>query len=561
MNRNFKEITNSVFDIAIIGGGVYGVWLAFHGALQGLKVCLFEMGDFGSATSANSLKIIHGGLRYLQHLDFLRMRQSITERRTLMKLAPHLLKPIPFILPTYGHGLKGIEAFSTALLMNDIIGFDRNKGIQPDQYIPRGKTMNKSDTLILLPECPGDDISGAALWYDYLALSTDRLLLSILLSAVRAGAFAFNYTQVIDYLYKNDTVSGLKVCDKLQNKEYTVHSKVVINASGPWVDNLLGLLPKPPSEQTFHPSKGINLITKQIFSERAVGLQGTNKFKDNDEVFSKGYRLFFIVPWNGYSLIGTKHLAFDKNPSKFRIEKTDVQTFLEEINAAYPPLKLTENDVIGVYGGMLPEKPVFKRSQDVQLEKHSRIIDHQTENGIKGLVTVIGVKWTTARLVAEKALELARKKLGKHRNYLKNKNFTITGGDFKNLSALMQNGLKALPTQIPGYSKEHILRTLGSDYTEILKYMRDEPHLRLPVTDASPVTGAQLIHAVRAEMACHLDDIIMRRTDIVLSPDFDERVVAKCGQVIASHFKWSKEKLNEEIQHTCEATAKLRMNF
>jgi len=561
MNRNFKKITNTVFDIAIIGGGIYGVWIAFQGALQGLKVCLFDRGDFGSSTSANSLKIIHGGLRYLQHLDFKRMRQSILERRRLMKLAPHLIKPIPFVMPTYGHGLKGIEAFRAALWMNDVIGFDRNNGIHPDRCIPNGKTLNKRETFKMLPQCPGDDISGAALWYDCLALSTDRLLMSILLSAARAGASAFNYAEVIDFFYKDGAVSGLKVCDKLTSNEFTVHSKLVINASGPWVDRLLGLLPTPPSTQNFHPSKGINLVTKQIFKDKAVGFQGSQKFEDADEVFSKGYRLFFIVPWNEYSLIGTKHLAYDGNPSNFKIEQSDVQDFLGEVNAAYPPLKLTQRDVIGVYGGMLPENPTSKRSQDVQLEKHSRIIDHQADNGLKGLITVIGVKWTTARLVAEKVLDLVRKKLRKKMIDLRNRDVVISGGDFRNLSALMQSGMEALPAELPDYCKIHILRTFGSEYTKILQYMRDEPAFSRPLTDDSPVTRAQIIHAVQAEMACRLSDIVMRRTDIALSPSFGEGLITKCGQLAALYFKWSQKELTQEIKHACEAAARFRINF
>ena len=166
MIRNLSQLQGRKFDVLVVGGGIYGVCTAWDAALRGLSVALVEKGDFGSATSSNSLKIIHGGLRYLQHADLKRVRESTAERRTLMRIAPHLVHPMPCLMPTYGHALKGKEAMAVALFLNDLVCFDRNGLSDPQKHIPRGRVISKKECMSLIPGVNERELSGGALWYD-----------------------------------------------------------------------------------------------------------------------------------------------------------------------------------------------------------------------------------------------------------------------------------------------------------------------------------------------------------------------------------------------------------
>lgn len=200
MKRNLEELSNTQFDVLVIGGGIYGACVAYEATLRGLSVALVEKQDFCGATSANSLKTIHGGLRYLQHADFKRMRESIYERRTLMKIAPHLVHPLPVLVPTYGHGLKGIEAMTVALKINDLVSCDRNLGLpDPQKHIPTGRTLSPTECLNTLPGISADGLTGGAIFHDAQVYNSERLVLAYLQSATQLGLRVANYLEVTGF--------------------------------------------------------------------------------------------------------------------------------------------------------------------------------------------------------------------------------------------------------------------------------------------------------------------------------------------------------------------------
>jgi glycerol-3-phosphate dehydrogenase len=559
VKRDPYQLTKTHHDLLVIGGGIYGVCAAWQAALRGISVCLVEKGDFGSATSGNSLKIIHGGLRYLQHLDFRRMRESIRERSLLMQIAPHLVEPIPFVIPTYGHGLRGREAHSIALHLSDLIGLGLNSRLDPRRRIPGGRALNRREMQKLCPGITDKRLTGGALWYDCLAYSTERLLFSFLLSAVRAGAAVANYLEVTGFQMQNGKVVGVKALDILTDKEITIRSRVVLNTAGPWVDDVLGLLTKQHTNRAIHLSKAFNLVTRQLFRDHAMGFQSKAKFNDIDAALRKGFSMFFIVPWQRYSLIGTKHLPYEGLPSDFRVSDADVRAFIEEINLAYPPARLKEKDIIGVYGGMLPQKQTEDGGDEVHLEKHYRLIDHEHEDGIRGLITVVGVKWTTARLVAERVLGLVCQKIGRSAGNAHRTNFRIVGGNIENLEGFLNQALQMRLPSIPEESMLHLLRSYGSDYLDILHYVRQEPSLGYPLTSSSPVIGAQIVHAVRAEMAQHIDDVLFRRTELGLASELDEEILKQCADLMARQLNWKPRLVRRELDRAQGALAQFRL--
>ena len=283
MIRNLGAIADNTYDLAVIGGGIYGACIAWEAVLRGLSVALFEKGDFCGATSANSLKIIHGGFRYLQNADIQRMRESIRERRTLMSIAPHLVHPLRVLIPNYGHSTRGREAFQAAVLLNELISADRNRLDDPQKKIPAGKTVSKQECIRMLPGLPQKDLSGGTIFYDAQVYNSERLVLAFLFSAKRRGAQVMNYTEVVNFLREGERIIGVEVEDVLSRQRSTIHARIVINAAGPWIGSVLELLGENRPPHKFELAKAVNVITRQLFEGYAVGLPGENGYRE------KGY--------------------------------------------------------------------------------------------------------------------------------------------------------------------------------------------------------------------------------------------------------------------------------
>lgn len=559
MVRNVSQLSTEPFDLAVIGGGVYGVCAAWRGALNGLKVCLVERHDFGGATSSNSLKVIHGGLRYLQHLDFRRVRESIRERSVLIRIAPHLVAPMPFVIPTYGHGVKGREAHALALRLNDLVGWDRNRGLDAGRQLPQSRMLDRAEVLERFPGLRRNGLSGGALWHDGLSYNSERLLLAFLRSALRAGAAVANYVEVEGCLERDGTVVGLKARDAITGRDFSIRSRMVLNAAGPWADDVLARLGDAPETRAFHLSKAFNLVTRQLIPDVALGLQGPATYRDADAVVNKGFRMFFIIPWRRYSLIGTRHFPYDGAPDDMTVSNEEIRSFLDEVNSAYPPARLQPTDIVGVYRGMLPRDPDQPLTDDVQLEKHHAVIDHEREHGIPGLMTLIGVKWTTARLAAFEAVDRITRKLGREPDGSCAAPPSLAGSPGENLAEFLEAGIESSPSAVPPESAEHVLLCYGTESDDIFDLVREDPSLGRPLLEGSPVIGAQIVHGARSEMAQHLDDVVLRRTELATAPDLNEDTLQRCADVVGQNMGWLESTVNRELDRTRRALAGFRL--
>ena len=266
MQRKIQALANTTFDLLVLGGGIQGACVAWEATLRGLSVALIDQSDFGAATSANSLKIIHGGLRYLQTADFNRMRQSIRERQILMRIAPHLVHPLPVLVPTYGHGLKGREAMMVALKLNDWISCDRNQGLNdPHKHIPPGQVISRQSCLQQVPGIAKQGLTGAVTFHDAQVYNSERLTLSFIKSAAQQGATVANYVKAIGFLQTGDQIQGVTAQDGPTGAPLDIRAKAVINTSGPWLNQVLGLLPMAHPDQRF--AKAINLVLRRPLLE------------------------------------------------------------------------------------------------------------------------------------------------------------------------------------------------------------------------------------------------------------------------------------------------------
>ncbi len=479
MKRDLTRLTGSEFDVAVVGGGIYGACIARDAALRGLSVALVERDDFGHATSHNSLRLIHGGLRYLQHLDFRRVRESLREQNFWLRAAPHLVRPLQFIMPTYGLGTRGPIALWGATKVHAAVGFDRNQGIDASLRLPAGGLVSKTE---LLNAVPGMDESAnaGATWYDAQMIDPDRLIIDVLDDAVGYGATIANYCEAVNLLEQGGAVTGIAVRDVLTGSEYEVRARTTVNAAGPWVERFVArsrgrLDAMPPL------TKGMNLVTRRVGPAMAFAVRSRRK---SDAVIGDSNRMYFCTPSLHGSIIGTSHFEYRGDPDDCEFTAADAARFLEEFNDAYPAAKLSMDDVHYWHGGLTPAEE--SNSGAAARSRQANLMDHSKTDELDGLVSVRGVKYTTARLVAEKAVDLAAKKLG----------MDLPSG-LAWRRALRNAALRDGDSPLLGYGRR-----------------RESVEARRPggVSDELGDFIACCRHGIHEEMAVTLDDLLLRRT-------------------------------------------------
>jgi len=513
-----------------------------------LKVAIIDKGDFGSATSQNSLKIIHGGLRYLQQADVIRMRESIRERRTLMKIAPQFVHPLSCIMPTYGHLTKGREALFIGLLINDIIGFDRNRLEDPEKHLPRGRTIPKKKVVELLPGIATEGLTGGAIWYDCQTHNSERLLLSFLLAAAAEGARAANYVEATGFLTRGRRVIGVAAIDRISGEKFELRARVVLTTTGPWVGNLLGRLGTRPRGSPLRLSSAINLVTRSLIGGYATGISSRAGPIEEDAFVRRGSRLYFIAPWRSVSLVGTAYAPYEGDPDSYRVTEREITDLIAEIDRAYPAGGLTRADVKAVHAGLLPMDKVSRRTGEVILSKRYCLIDHRTHDGWDGLISVLGVKYTTARDVAEKAVDIALRKLGSAFVTSRSDEAPIYGGRIPRFDDFLAAAVHGRPEGISPESMTHLVYHYGSRYPDILSYVQREPALANPLPGQKYVIGAEVVHAVREEMALTLADCVLRRTELGSAGDPGEACLAACANLMARERGWDHARREKEIR-------------
>jgi glycerol-3-phosphate dehydrogenase len=387
VKRDLACLSAEELDLAVIGGGVYGAVAAWDAAQRGLSVALVERDDFGAGVSWHSLKTIHGGMRYLQKAALGRLRESARERRTFLTVAPDLVRPLPFVVPTYGHGMAGREALAVALRLNNWLTRDRNEGLPEARRIPDGRTVSAREALDLVPGLETRGLTGAALWSDAQAVSTERLTLAFVRAAADAGARVANHAEAVEVLHSKGRVVGVAVHDTLQGGTRELRARLVLNAAGPGADEFLARagLPREPAPLL----RARNLVLRRPPSlPHAVGARSRDRF-------------LFLVPWQGQTLVGTDYEPAQGSPS-------DPRAFLAEADRAFPWASLESAEVSLVHEGLVPG-----RGGPAGLATRPRLHDHEAEDALPGLVTVQGVKYTTARSVSERAVDLVLHRLGR----------------------------------------------------------------------------------------------------------------------------------------------------
>lgn len=500
---------SSPFDIIVIGGGILGACVARDAALRGLSVAVVEKGDFGGGTSWNSLKIVHGGLRYLQHLDFARMRESIHERSHWLRVAPHLVEPLPIVVPTRNRGLQRRPVLRAALLANDVISWDRNRDLEPSRRLPVGRSLARDECLRLVPELDGRGLTGGVMFFDAQMYSAERLVLAVLKGAIEAGAVAANYVEFEDRLVVGERLAGIKMRDAISGERFDVRARTVVNAAGaaaPWVaERLTGMA----SAAATRYSQALNLMVRGHGHGVAFALAGAGS--DPSAVVRMGKRQLFFVPWRNRTLIGTGHYPHEGDPDNARPDDY-LEVFLREVNGAWPGANYSQDDLLLVHSGLLPADPTAKAGA-VNLVKRHRLIDHAV-HGVPEAVSAISVKFTTSRLVAEELVNVVCERLGCATPGCETGEKPLPGapeGTFEELMSSVKSRYREL---LPEDVLEHLVRAYGTEYERVLDYRKAMPDWDERLHPSAPVIKAQFAYAARSELARRPEDIVWRRTEL-----------------------------------------------
>jgi glycerol-3-phosphate dehydrogenase len=546
MKRNIAALTAREYDLVVVGGGFFGICAAWDAALRGLSVAILEKRDFSHATSANHFKMVHGGIRYLQHGDIIRIRESSRERSALLRIAPHLVQPLPIVIPTYGHGTKGKEILGLGMLVYDILTLDRNQGIQKERQIPQGRFLSRREVLRRFPGIKSDGLTGGALFYDGQFYNPPRLAISVLRSAAEEGAEVANYIEVDGFLRKGNRIFGVKATDALTGDQLEVRAKMVLNAAGPWAHRLLDkfLHIELESKPTF--SRDLAFVVRSKTRDN-FGLAFLTETKDADTIFDRGGRHLFAVPWKGYTLIGVWPLVFSGPPEDITVTEDELQEFISETNEAYPGLSLSLIDILMINTGLTLHGGEAQQIQHTVSYGHrSILVDHSRNEGLEGLVTLIGVRATTARGMAEKTINMVMRKLGKKSSKCKTFATPVYGGDIDSFNDFRITVRRELFPDLTDELISALIHNYGSKYPEVLKYTTENSEWAAPIGDY-PVLKAEIIHALREEMALKLSDVLFRRTDLGTAGYPGDDVVLTCADIMASELNWDRVRKESEI--------------
>ena len=532
MTRDLDRLTGQTFDVLVVGGGIYGLTIAYDAAQRGLSVALVERDDFGSGASFNHLRTIHGGLRYLQSLDLSRARESVRERRTVARIAPHAVRPMPFAVPLYRSLMRGKLAMHAGFMLDRVVSAGRNRGVPSSHRLPGGRVVGRSHAAQRFPGLRRQGLTGAAIFYDYVTIEPDRLTFSYALAASEHGAVLANHLDAVAPLVETAAggrrVVGITARDALGTRTIEIAARLTVNATGARVDRLLA----PLGAETKIPMlKAMNLVTKRDAGDEALGGR------------SPSGRNLFLVPWRDRALFGT--WASDRvcNPEDTAVEEGDVAAFIAELNQAFPALDLTFADVTLVHRGVVP---AAVHGGDVGLEGHEQIRDHALQ-GIEGIVTVAGTKFTTARAVAEKVTTTVLAKLQHGPVACRTAGTPLPGGSVRDVGLAIADARREFDEGLPTDTIPHLIAAYGSRYRDVMEVAADHPDWRTRIAHDSPVIGAELILAARKEMAPTLADMVIRRTPLGALGHPGDEALARAASIVGMEMGWSDARRGNEI--------------
>jgi glycerol-3-phosphate dehydrogenase len=512
------------FDVVVVGGGIVGAGVALDAATRGLKVALVEARDFASGTSSRSSKLIHGGLRYLEQRDFELVREALTERGLLLgRIAPHLVRPVPFLFPmTHRVWERAYIGAGIALYDGLSLSMGTSRGV------PRHRHLTRTKALRVAPSLKRNSFVGAIQYWDA-QVDDARYVTMLLRTAAEYGAQIVSRTQAVGFLREGERVTGVRIRDLESERDTEVRAKQVVNATGVWTDDIQELV-GGRGQIHVRASKGVHLVVPKDRIHSASGI-----------ILRTEKSVLFVIPWGRHWIIGTTDTPWDLDKDHPAASKADIDYVLEHVNAVLN-VPLTHDDVEGVYAGLRP----LLSGEDDATSKLSR--EHAVVEPMLGLILIAGGKYTTYRVMAEDAVDVAARRLPEVPRS-RTDELVLVGGD--GYSAAWSG--RAATARRHGVSVgvvEHLLERYGTLTNEVLALVEADPTLGRPLTGAPEYLRAEVVYAAEAEGALHLDDVLTRRTRISIETphrglDSVEEVADLVGKVLG----WDAGTRRQEVEH------------
>ncbi len=512
-------------DVLVVGGGVVGAGTALDAVTRGLSTAIVEARDWASGTSSRSSKLIHGGLRYLEMLDFALVREALKERGLLLeRIAPHLVKPVPFLYPLQHKGWERVYA-GAGVALYDAMSVSSGHG----RGLPVHRHLTRRHALRVAPCLRKDALVGALQYYDA-QMDDSRYVASLVRTAAAYGALAASRAPVIGFLREGERVVGARVKDVETGGEYEIRAKQVVNATGVWTDDTQAMIGE---RGQFHvrASKGIHLVVPKDRIHSATGL-----------ILRTEKSVLFVIPWGRHWIVGTTDTEWDLDKAHPAASSADIDYLLAQVNSVLA-VPLTRDDVEGVYAGLRP----LLAGESEATSKLSR--EHTVAHPVPGLVVVAGGKYTTYRVMAKDAVDEAVHGLDRRVAECVTEDVPLLGAE--GYRALWNARARiAERAGLHVARVEHLLNRYGSMTEELLELVAADPGLGRPLTGADDYLRAEVVYAASHEGARHLDDVLTRRTRISIETfDRGTRCARECAELMAPVLGWDKAQIEKEVEH------------
>ena len=549
MKRDIEKIKSAAFDLLIIGGGITGACLAHDAALRGLRVALVEKNDFGMSTSSASSKLLHGGIRYLQKLQFGKVRESARERTYFQIIAPHITTTIPFLIPTIqGSIMKGRAALLAGMNLYRAICSGLNGLVSdPSKKVEFGAFFSKSKVLELVPMLTAiDGLNGAHTLFESHMHNSERMTLAFIKSAVHNGSQAANHVAVQRLISTDKRVTGVYCRDTLSGEEFQIEAKMVVNAAGPF---LPGINSQIESLRLFKDttgfSKGVHIVVRQLEEKYALALSSGKK---TEGLVTRGGRHIFMIPWRGRTLIGTTNVPFADKLDKVRVTVKDIDDFLQDINAIVPGLSLENSDVHYAFAGLYPLISDEIKTDTYQGTGEYQVVDHSEQGGPEGIVSVMGAKYTTARAIAEQAVDLIGRKMSMPDPRCRTASVPLFEGRIDNLEQFVAKKQQHYREILPAQTVHDLIVSHGSEVDKVIDYCRNQVGYLEKLSEERETLVGEVAYAVEHEMACTLDDVVFARTGLGTIGHPGTEVLNRVVKVIGPLLAWDELRCRDEIE-------------
>ncbi len=521
--ERLHTLASQEFDLLVIGGGATGSGIARDAALRGLRVALVEREDFASGTSSRSSRLIHGGLRYLEHGHLGLVFESSIERRRLLRLAPHLVRPLPFIWPVYKGARVSRWKLSAGLMLYDALALFRN--------VQGHKGLNARQVLEAQPGLRSEGLQGGARYFDA-ATDDARLTLANAVGASEAGAVVLNHVTVQGLVFEQGRARGATVTDTLTGQQLTLRARVLFSATGPWSDEIRRL-DSQDANAAVRGSKGVHVAVPR---ERLPTRDALTLLSPIDG------RVMFILPAETHTIIGTTETPTRAHPSQVRASLSDVDYLLRSANGFFPDAHLTREDVVSAWAGIRP----LVASNYSGADSSSASREHAIHSSPSGVLSISGGKLTTYRIMARDAVNAVEQALGvPHRKTL-TESLPLPGGDMASFDAELAAAQAEVGRED---AARHLVRAYGSRWRLVWALTQEQPALAQPLVPGLPYLRAEAPYCVSYELVHTLSDLLIRRLKVAFeTKDLGRTAARLCAELIAPLLGWGPADVERHLE-------------